>query len=42
VNVVPITAVGLGFLWYEGLGLGQLTRASRKLEEAEEKRTQAS
>jgi len=33
VNVVPITLVGLGFLWFEGLSLGQLTSASREMEE---------
>jgi len=34
VNVLPITLVGLGFLWREGLGLGQLAAASRSLKEA--------
>ena len=33
VNVVPITVVGLAFLWYEGLSLRQLTAASREIEE---------
>ena len=31
VNVVPITLVGLGFLWYEGLGLRQLAAESRRM-----------
>ncbi|MBS3763196.1 MAG: flippase-like domain-containing protein [Planctomycetes bacterium] len=35
VNVVPITIVGLGFLWYEGLSLKRLTAESQKLEEEE-------
>ena len=34
VNVLPITLVGLGFLWHEGLKLGDLTAASRALNEA--------
>lgn len=34
VNVLPITLVGLGFLWHEGLGLGQLASASRSLKDA--------
>ena len=34
VNVLPITLVGLGFLWREGLGLGELAAASRSLKEA--------
>jgi uncharacterized membrane protein YbhN (UPF0104 family) len=33
VNVLPITFVGLGFLWREGLGLGELAAASRSLKE---------
>ena len=33
VNVVPITLVGLGFMWYEGLSLGHLTFASQKMEQ---------
>jgi len=31
VNVVPITLVGLGFLWWEGLSLRRLTAASRRI-----------
>ncbi|MHC4479461.1 MAG: lysylphosphatidylglycerol synthase transmembrane domain-containing protein [Planctomycetota bacterium] len=30
VNVVPITAVGLGLLWYEGLNLRNLARLSQR------------
>jgi len=37
VNVVPITAVGLGTLWYEGLSLRGLARASRQAAERAEK-----
>ena len=33
VNVVPISLVGLGFLWYEGLSLGRLAAASRELKD---------
>ena len=35
VNVVPITLVGVGFLWYEGLSLGKVTAASSQLERQE-------
>ena len=31
VNVLPITLVGLGFLWYEGLSLKKLAAASGEL-----------
>ena len=31
VNVLPITLVGLGFLWYEGLSLKSLMGASRRM-----------
>jgi uncharacterized membrane protein YbhN (UPF0104 family) len=31
VNIIPITLVGLGFLWYEGLSLRKLVSASREL-----------
>lgn len=30
INVIPITAVGLGFLWYEGFSLSGLAKASRE------------
>ncbi len=33
VNIVPITLVGLGFLWYEGLSLRKLTAASQQMGE---------
>jgi len=36
VNVVPITLVGLGFLWYEGLSLRGLAAASQKMRGAGE------
>jgi len=32
VNVLPITLVGLAFLWYEGLSLRSLTSASEQME----------
>ena len=32
VNVLPITLVGLAFLWYEGLSLRSLTSASQQME----------
>lgn len=40
IHVVPITAVGLGFLWYEGLNLRGLAQASqRAAEQATVRRT---
>lgn len=35
VNVLPITLVGLGFLWYEGFTLGELLRGSSGLAHGE-------
>ena len=35
VNVVPITLVGLGFLWHEGFRLGELASASSALKETD-------